>query len=466
MIKSIAIAFIALFTAIPAWAEAPSLKLQNKVTVNDFAYEATLSNAVSSLRQTVLPFSIYKHLSRRDYGDLRVFNNDNQIVPHQFIQVATPADTLQTRNLQFFPFSKKQASNPNNIRVVIKQSVGQHQLEINQPLKQSPSTNVDKEQNEFQYIIVNEQGSNAKQKLCKLTLDWNQTKPSMILPLRLESSDDLQNWQSISRSLNVSKLDFSGSQLLNDALNLPCTMKKYLRLTWLKPQQKNYINTISGSYSQQAKQITETVTLDKPYYDVKGDLLFENNLNIALSSMEFVSLEESVLIKGKLYSRNHESSPWQFHKNIMQYRLAIAETQLNSRPFTLSNIRDRYWKLDLANEAQLSANQLPEIRGRWQQIKLTYLAQGNGPFRLAYGNPMITPADNTGLSQLIESIKDAGVRLDQVTVSNPHKVRELAKIEKPMPWKKIGLWVFLLIGIAVLAYMALSLYRQMNENKE
>ena len=466
MIKSIVITFIALFTANTAWADAPPVSAQKNVTISNFAYEATLSDAVSSLRQTVLPLSIYEHLTRRDYGDLRVFNSDNKIVPHQFVQVAIPADTQQMQNLQFFPFSKEQASNPNNIRVVIKQSLGQHQLEIDQKLKQAVATNADKDKNEFQYIIVNQQGSKTKQKLCKLKLDWDQAKPSMILPLRLESSDDLQNWQSISRSLNVSKLNFSGSQLVNEVLNFPCTTKKYLRLTWLKPQQKNHINTISGSYTQQAKQVTETAILGKPYYDSKGDLLFENNLNVALSSTEFVSLEDSVLLKGKLYSRNNESSPWQFHKNIMQYRLTIADTQLNSRPFSLSHSRDRYWKLDLANESQLSTNQLPEIRGRWQQIKLTYLAQGKGPFKLAYGNPIITPADNTGLSQLIESIKDAGARLDQVSVSNPHKVRELAKIEKPKPWKKIGLWIFLLMGTAVLAFMALSLYRQMSENKE
>lgn len=466
MLKSLIVAFVAFFSINLAWADAPPMQSQKEVTADDFAYEAMLSDANSSLRQTVLPLSIYKKIARRDYGDLRVFNSDNQIVPHQFIQVAIPADTQQARNLKFYPFSKEQALNPNNIRVVIKQTLGQQQLEINQQLKESVTTNIANEKNEYQYIIVNEQNSNDKQKLCKLKLDWNQTKPSMILPLSLESSDDLQNWRNISRSLNVSKLDFSGSQLVNEELSFPCTTKKYLRLTWLKPQQKNHIKNISGFYTRQAKQMIEKAVLSKPYYDSNGNLLFENNLNINLSSMEFVSLEDSLLIKGKLYSRNDESSSWRFHKNIMQYRLIIDETKLSSRPFLLSNNRDRYWKLDLANEAQLSANQLPEIYGSWQQIKLNYLAQGKAPFKLAYGNPMITPANNTGLSQLIKSVKDTGSKLDQVTVSNPHKVREIAKIEKQIPWKQIGLWVFLLIGTAVLAYMALSLYRQMSENKE
>ncbi len=474
MVKSLIVAFITLFFINLVWAEFPaSINDQNQLTLEDFAYEAVLSDANSSLRQTVLPLSIYEKLSRRDHGDLRVFNSENQIVPHQFMQVAMPADTQQAQSLKFYPFNKAQASNPNNIRVIIKQTLGQQQLEINQQLNPqlkvlgttNTAKNATKEQNEFQYIILNERADD-RQKLCQLKLGWTQTKPSMILPLSLESSDDLQNWHSISRSLNVAKLNFSGSQLVNEALKFPCTTKKYLRLTWLKPEQNNHIKHISGFYTRQAKQIIETAVLGQPYYDSNGDLLFENNLNIGLSSMEFVSLDDSFLMKGKLYSRNNELQPWRFHQNIMQYRLAIAETKLNSHPFSFLNNRDRYWKLDLASEAQLSASQLPKIYGSWNQIKLSFLAQGKDPFKLAYGNPAVAPANNTGLAELIRSVNNAGSELDQVVVSHPKKVRELARIEKQTPWKQIGLWLFLLIGTAVLAYMAFSLYRQMDGNKK
>jgi len=455
----------ALFAVNFACAEASPVHLQ-KITVDDFVYEATLSNATSSLRQVALPLSIYENIARKDHGDLRVFNSDNQIVPHQFIRVNT-VDTQQQHDLKFYPFSKEQAANPNNVRVVISQTMGKQHLEINQQLNGSKTTNFPKVQNEYQYIILNEvEGSKDKRALCKIKLDWVQTKPNMILPLRLESSDDLQKWYNLSRTLNVSKLDFSGSQIVNKEVKFPCTTQQYLRLTWLKPEQRNHLNKVYGIYAQQGKQTIETAVLSKPHYDANGHLLFENGLNIALSSMAFVSLQDNLLIKGRLFSRNNESDSWRFRQNILQYRLSIADAKLNSKPFSLPQNSDRYWRLELVNEGQLSANQLPEIQGRWQQEKLVYLAQGKGPFKLAYGNPIVKPANNTGLSQLIQSVNDSGTAFEQVEVSNPHKARELAKIEKEIPWEKIGLWALLLIGTAVLGYMALSLYRQMGENKE
>ncbi len=433
-----------------------SLAYAKPLTVDDFAYNATLSDAKSSLRQVSLPLNLLQNMQRRDYGDLRVFSAEGQIVPHQFIHAMSEAKTLETE-LTFYPFSQQQIANPANIRVIIDQRQGRQSVDINQQLNQAESA----KSHEYLYIIEN-LNAKRKQGLCKLKLEWEQSTPSMILPFSLESSDNLQSWISRGRSFNVSNLSYAGAQLTRKEVDFSCTSDKYLRLTWLKPKQQVRLTKVSGLYSTAGEQTIQWKNFAKPIYDKAGNWLFENDVVASLLQMEFVAPQDGLLYQGKLYSRNNTKTPWRFRKNITQYRLNIGETSLQSSAFSLTANNDRYWKLEPGYEGQLSENQLPEIRTGWQQQQLVFLAQGNAPFQIAYGNPSIVPANNTGLSQLIRTFNDTGVTPDAVTVGNTQHNKSTPKIETDIPWKIIGLWALLIIGTGMLAYMALNLYQQMD----
>lgn len=65
----------------------------------DFHYEAPLSDGKSSLRSTVLPWTVLSHLLQENQADLQVYNADNQAVPFNVRPLATPL-MWQTVNLQ------------------------------------------------------------------------------------------------------------------------------------------------------------------------------------------------------------------------------------------------------------------------------------------------------------------------------------------------------------------------------
>ena len=88
--------------------------------LDGFAYTAKLSDAKTSLRQLELPIEVYEKMYRRDYGDLRIFSADGQVVPHQFSRAETMSST-QLANLTFYPFNKKQAGDNGNISIEINQ---------------------------------------------------------------------------------------------------------------------------------------------------------------------------------------------------------------------------------------------------------------------------------------------------------------------------------------------------------
>ncbi len=432
--------------------------------VDDFAYSATISDAKTSLRQIQIPKNLYQKMHRRDYGDLRVFSADGQVVPHQFSQASTRLDSEQERPLVFYPFNKEQAKNPGNIRVIIKQKAGEQSLSINQNL--AKNFNSLSKSNEYQYIIVNKPTKKQASSLCKLQLDWQQSKPSSILSFKLESSNQLQNWHTLNRKLTVSKLDYAGSQLKQDVVSFSCTTQKYLRLTWLKPEQKTHLSQIKGIYTKKGAQKIQWESFGKPRYSKKdGSWLFESNVIASISKLEFVAPQDGLLYQGTLYTRSNDKQTWRYRAAVSQYRLNLGETSLQSSPMSITPTSDQYWKLVLKTEGQLNENQLPEIRAGWVPKQLYFLAQGTAPFTLALGNPKIKATQVGNLRDLIDSIKQSGANIDSVNLGEFIKNNNVKKVQSETPWKLILFWLLLVLGTALMGFMAYRLFQQMSEDK-
>ncbi|TCJ82742.1 DUF3999 family protein [Cocleimonas flava] len=437
-------------------------------TLEDFAHSAELTNATTSLREVDLPLIVYEKMQRKDYGDIRVFSADGQLVPYQLSRIER-VNSQQQKPLVFYPFTKEQAEDTGNIKVIIEQNKntnqqnGQQSIKIVQKWGGDPDNHQDDK--EYQYIIENPENTSAGHKLnmCGLKLDWVQEKPSMVLPLKLESSNNLQNWSTVSRKQTVSKLNYSGSKLIQDEIGFSCTSQKYLRLTWLNPNSQVHIQKIQGIYNSTGKQQTQWKSLGKPGYDKDGNWLFESDVVAAITQMEFVAPQDGLLYKGKLYSRNHDNDEWRFSHNISQYRLNIGDTQLQSSAFSINPNKNRYWKVTLDSEGQFTDEQLPEIRAAWSPRKLLFLAQGKEPFKIAFGNPNIKPSQQNDLNNLITTIRDSGSMVDNVKLS---EIENSGKVFSPdTNWKLILFWVMLILGTLLMAYMAFKLYKQMGEDK-
>ncbi len=444
-------------------------------TFEDFAHSAELTNATTSLREVDLPLSIYEKMQRKDYGDIRVFSADGQLVPYQLSRTET-VNSQQQRPLVFYPFTKGQAADTRNIKVFInqRQRSGQHvsgQQSIKITQKWGGDFNNKQRSKEYQYIIENPQSKPSmdklkkhKLKMCKLKLDWVQAKSSMVLPLKLESSNNLQNWTSLSRKQTVSKLNYAGSKLIQDEIGFSCTSQKYLRLTWLKPNPQVHLTKIQGIYTNNGKQQTQWKSFGKPSYDKEGNWFFESDVVAGITQMEFVAPQDGLFYKGALYSRNNENGQWRFAHNVSQYRLNIGDTELKSSALTISVNKSRYWKLELHSEGQFTDEQLPEIRAGWAPRKLLFLAQGKGPFYIVFGNPNIKPSEQNDLNNLIKTIRDSDSAVDNVKLG---VIENSGKLFSPeTPWKLILFWIVLILGTMLMAYMSFKLFKQMGDGQD
>ncbi len=430
-------------------------------TKDDFAFTAKLSDAKSSLRELALPTSVYQQMHRKDLGDLRVFNADGQPVPHQFSRPEV-LDSSQQSSLVFYPFNKEQAADAGNIQVIIKQKKDEQTLKVDKRNGQTKAA----ESKEYQYIIENPQSKMNDSSLCRMKLDWSQPKSSMVLALKLESSSDLQNWRSVHRKMSVSKLNYSGSELVRNEIKFGCTKAKYLRMSWLKPEQGVQLNAISGIYNKKGEQALEWHSLGKPQYDSNGNWLFESNVVAAFSQIEFDAPQDGLLFKGALYSRKNINDNWRRRGNITQYKLTLGDSEFNSAAKKITPNNDRFWKLELSNEATFTDDQLPEIKVAWRPKKLLFMAQGKAPFTLAYGNPAVTRAQNSDLQGLIKSLSDSGVNADKVNLGEIVQGNKSFSKTDQVNWKKYLLWLVLILGTILMAFMAYRLFKQMGQEDD
>lgn len=448
----------------------PTLALADKpLTSEYFAFSSTFSAADSSLREVALPINILEQIQRRDFGDMRVFNAQGQEVPYQLQQVTTNSQVIE-RGLSFYPFSREQASNPVDIRIQVQQDSNMQTKNVKiitlqtifpQDEQQKPQTD-----DEYQYIAENK---NTTQFLCGLKLNWNQPKANMVLQIKIEGSSNLQNWSTLKTSANLSMFKFAGSSLIHSRVSIACNKYKYLRLTWFKPEPGLKLNRIWASYQTKEEKVLQQKIIGKPDLGDDGNWYFTAPTIAPVTQLELVPPTDGLLYRGRLFSRPDDTSQWQLQHSISQYQLKISDTRLTSTPLALNFNNDVYWKIEIDSSKQLSNDQLPDIRFGWPQQKLIFLAQGEAPFTLAYGNKEIEPGNNHGISDLINAMRAAGEMPDKVTLGkiiNNTNIAELepeAEPEKTTQWGVIGLWFLLIFGTAVLGYMAYRLYQQMNE---
>ncbi|CAA6802259.1 MAG: Unknown protein, partial [uncultured Thiotrichaceae bacterium] len=246
-------------------------------------------------------------------------------------------------------------------------------------------------------------------------------------------------------------------------VKLPCTKAKYLRLTWVKPNQAVHLKSLVGHYQMQNPKPQQAIDLGKPRVEA-GTWYFEKPSAIAFTELRFKAPQDGLLYKGTLYSRPAKDSEWRYQTRFLQYRLQLSHALHTSSAIELHHSTERFWKAELEGDHQFTPSQLPTIEGQWQQQTLIYLAKGAEPFLLAYGNAAINKAQNSGISRVIQSLQQSGEKPALVTLGDTTHNTQRIDITQSPPWRKVGLWLVLLLGTAMLAYMAYSLYRQMNQN--
>ncbi|RKZ47069.1 MAG: hypothetical protein DRQ58_07440 [Gammaproteobacteria bacterium] len=407
-----------------------------------------------------LPQSIYQTTVRSDLGDIRVFNKDKKRVPHAIRRPGSNQEKGMIHlDLAFFPLHGSDNSRRNTgTSLEFKVADDGTIIKIHSGENFSVADNAD-----IRRYLIDTSGVN--QSIDELEFELTGVESGFIKRAQLQYSDNLNDWYNLVDNFSIAELDYGSHKLHKNKVTLPKKNFRYLRFVWKeKPdgiQLKNIkarINTVWTSHHRQRLEVSgQLVDSEKQIYE------FDLGGRFPLDRINIILPEENTLIEAEINSRNNEESEWRRRYTGLIYNLQVKENSIESGEINIRPTRDQLWQLQVKTQDGLG-DELPVLEFAWAPNELYFLARGQGPFTLAYGNGQIDPPGkpiDVLMNVLTEDQEQNLVGEAELGTEVSLMGDDALKAELEIPWRRILLWGVLILGVLILGIMVFRLYKQM-----
>jgi hypothetical protein len=415
----------------------------------DFAYAMPIETrgAGTAYRFTV-PVEVFMKVAHEDLRDLRVFNARGQVVPYELRQTpATPTTRPPGQSLPVFPLHGEARASLSGVRVTIHSEGTAVDL---QTAGAAPDPRLI-----TSYVI---DARKVVDPLSGLQLHWADGAPDFSGSVRVESSDDLGSWHVVKSDAPVLHLFTGGSELTQSLLEFPSTRARFYRMTWVGKSAPFEITAVTAQLAlDQPSAPQSTVAASGSRVTGKeNELGVDLGAKLPVTQVNLLLPEPNSVVKMELLSRARSTDPWRPVTQGEFYRVSGGTSDRNNEAIRILTDTDRFW---LIRQTQ-PTGRIGEVKlqGTWDAIDVVFLAQGAGPFLLAYGNASAGPS-NVALGTLIKGVAVLPAETGPSYVLGGTK--HLQPPPQTVPWRMAALWSALGLGVLVLAWMAYRLSKEL-----
>ena len=442
-----------LFFSIAVFADDPVLE--------DFAqgYEL-ITDGSGAIYRVPLPATVYQNVARDDLGDIRIFNSEKQRIPHAIRLQETRATEQVTRlELPFFPLQgEPDTSGGDDMNI----SIAENGRIVNIQYKSSATQTG---QGITRYII---DLSGVQQNVDVLEFELTGNEEGYLKRVSLEASNDLNYWRTVVHNATLSELDYANHTLKKNTIDLDNGRYKYLRFIWNDDPNGLQINTVRAmlnSITRERQKTWTTVSGERSEKD-KHIIEFDTGGTFPIEEINILLPEDNTLIEAILRSRSDKKARWRTHYTGLLYKLNMKGTRLEQGPVHIRATTDRYWQLEVKDKDSLGT-ELPQFTFAWEPNELYFLARGDGPYTLAFGNASAgSPGKPVDAFMHVLSEDQQSELIQMATLGNRVSLKgaEALQPDREIPWQRILLWSILIIGVLTVATMAFRLFRQINHS--
>ncbi len=430
-----------LVVAMPSLAQAPG-----------FAFHAPIAPAgQAALQRFALPFEVYRD-AKRDFSDLRVLDKNGDPVAIAFAgEAELKPEQLPALALPIFPVTKMDAATvatTTGAEVTVRTQDGTL-VEVRGAKVASPATT-----RAVAYLL---DASKIDEPLRALAFDWEAKPGTQVVKVRVEGGDDLKSWSLLGAGAVV-RLENEGRELSQPRVEFSPRKVKYLRVTWEATEFKlTGVRAEREPRTPALVRLIRTVTAtagEKP-----GEWLYDLGASLPVEAVRLQPAQSNDVAVASILARNDPYHQWHLVTSAPFYRLQVEGVEKQSPPLELPRLAARYWMARLAPGASTP----PVLEVTWRGVQMVFVARGEGPFTLVFGNPKATTVALRVDSIIPEYQRYAELKLPEA------KVGAVAAAPPPTEWqkltadvqpRKVALWAILVLGVAVLGFMAWRLSRQ------
>ncbi len=423
---------------------------------DEFAYSVPLELAGdSALYQLEVPRPVYEGVARADLADVRVFNGRGEIVPHAWKPRPAPGSAPSAWvELPFFPLRGSPDTPAENLDIRAERSAAGTIVRVISSAtgKIAPAL--------LGYVV---DATAFKRPMHALDLDWVASGAGMSGSLRVEASDDLQHWHTLVSAAPLVSLEFGGHKLVQKTVDLPAAQYKYLRLTWPAGQEPIELTGLAvrpgDTLLEPARQWKQVQV--RPG-EKAGEYRFEPGGRIPMDRLRVGLPEPNTLVPAQVLARSADDQPWRAAvTNGVLYRLAHDGREVVNPDLSLSGSAWEHWLLRLDWRGGGVGTGMPQVEVGWVPRQLVFVARGEGPFVLAYGNARAKSAD-LPIQTLVPGWRSDAELKAAIATAGPQQTLAGPRALRAVPdYKTWALWASLALGVLLLAWMAWVLAREM-----
>jgi len=275
--------------------------------------------------------------------------------------------------------------------------------------------------------------------------------------LRLETSEDLAHWTMQRPAERVLALAQGDQRVERLRIELPDLRARYLRLAWNGPAPMALAD-LTLEHTGGAPAPRHWLRLGGPAEDGPGLWRYAAPGPFPVDRLRVEPTEPNSVARARVQSRASSSDPWRFRGAFSIYRLNQEGGEITSPEQALALVRDPLWQIKL----QPPGGAAPTLTIGWLPEALVFPARGAPPFTLAVGQARL-PAAFLPVESVIP-----GYGTDRAPPLTAGRVLPPAPGSAPPPrrdapaWqdgRSLGLWAALVLGVAVLGWMAARLLK-------
>lgn len=426
-----------------------------QVTSSDFAFgsELTLDGSGPIYRVPVPP-DVYRSATRTDLGDLRVFNAADEPVPHAVEHTTATAEAARPVSIPFFALSDTvRATDPG---LLVRRDAAGTVIEL---APRSGRT----DRPRAAYLL---DARPADRPIRRLTFSWPDDAPDFVTSVQIATSADLSRWTPLVRDAALADLRQGGQRLARRTVSLEAPVAApFLRVTWPDGEAPPPLTRVEAEVVA-AERPAERSWMPAALLDAAGSTYtFDLGARPPADGARIRLPEVNTLGSAALESATAPDGPWRSRASGPIYRLRLDGTELTTPEFFFATTPARYWRLRVEPEGALG-RQPPELEIGYVPETVLFVARGEGPFHLAYGNP---GADPTAMSPatVLGSVPRAGGRslVSPARAGEPFDLAGPSVLGSTRSAQRLVLWAVLVLGVALLGWMAWRLSRQLHAER-
>jgi hypothetical protein len=420
--------------------------------LEDFHERAVLALPTPSpLYRIALPESVYRD-GRADLGDVRVFNARGEPVP---IALAPEPEVIREASppvqLAAFPITSLEPAQVAS-QVTVRLADGTL-LALDAGGKSAAM-----ERRVAAYVL---DASALKEPLRALDIDWEVLPERETIRVRVESSDDLRTWTQVAGPVTLLRVDQAGRRLEQSRVPLDGVRAKYLRLVVVDVPFT--LRSARAEFQERARPSDLMVKRVSGQPGKAGEATSALGARFPVEAVRVVPAEANAVIAATLFVRDAPDATASWVAQATFYRLAREGGEVETPPAHIRRRAARYWIVRTDPEKGGYGATLPQLEVHWRAAQLVFVARGEGPYTLAFGNRQARSALLPIASVIPGYEAHAETKLPEASAAAVTHVRS-ARDDWPT-WlqdispRKLALWALLVGAVMLLAFMAWRLHR-------